>query len=125
MGILVSSWVVFEDATAVFVSRMQAADGDPAVQADVSSISYAVYDRKLGTEVISGTLTVSSVVYDTLQTGSIWTRDDVGYNFKYALPTTAFPTGGRSYRVEFKWTFADGTVGIDAYDCRAEAIYIS
>lgn len=117
--------VVMEDTSATFMCRMLASDGSAAQQADVSSIAYSVYDRTGGSVVTSGTLTVSSVVFDTLQTGAPWTYDSTGYNFKTTLATTAFPTGGRLYRVEFKWTFSDSAVGIDAYDCRAESVFIS
>lgn len=116
---------MFEDSSGTFMCRMLASDGSAAQQADVTSIAYIVYDRTGGASVISGTLTVANVVFDTLQTASPWTLDSTGYNFKATLPTTAFPTGGRLYRVEFKWTFADSTVGIDAYDVKAESVFIS
>lgn len=116
---------MFEDSSSTFMCRMLASDGSAAQQADVTSIAYSVYDRTGGAVVISGTLTVSSVVFDTLQTGAPWTLDSTGYNFKATLAATAYPTGGRLYRVEFKWTFADGTVGFDVYDVKAESVFIS
>lgn len=88
-------------------------------QATITSISLAVYEYDTeeeatantdGTVVsgVGGSLTVSSVVYDTLQTGSIWTRDSTGYNFLYAAPATCLPTGGKWYRFEFKFTPSSG-----------------
>lgn len=73
------------------------------LQADVSSIAWKVYNTSTGTLVNSGTSTVSAVIYDTLQTGTLWdvTGDRVGYNFAVTLAASNFPDGGITYRIEF------------------------
>ncbi|MGL4464761.1 MAG: hypothetical protein ACRC1K_21620 [Planctomycetia bacterium] len=36
--------------------------------------------------------TISSVVFNTLQTGAVWKEDAVGFNFRADLPATSFPS---------------------------------
>lgn len=112
-----------EDTAATFMARIYASDGAAAQQADVSSITYDVFDTYDGTQIADDvSLTVSAVVFDTLQTGGPWTLDSTGYNFKTTLAGTRFPTGGRTYRVEFKFTMSDAAVTHAVWDHYVEAI---
>lgn len=122
---------LLEDASATFMARVESrptapgALGTPLVQADVSTIVYTVYDVTAAAAVTghSGqSLTVSSVVFNTLQG---WDTDTIGHNFRATLAGTAFPVGGNTYQVEFKFTMADGTVGFVIFNGEAEAIYTS
>ena len=81
-------------------------------QADITSISYSVYDLDNGSAVVkTGTLVVSSTIYDSLQVDKSWTKDNIGYNFKAALPATCFPLAVRRYRVVYSFvTVSWGTV---------------
>lgn len=126
---------VMEDGSAIVLARIVvfdsngttaiAGEGYPAKQSDLSSITYSVAATDdLSTVVTSGTPTVSAVIFDTLQTHTVWT-DATGYNFKYTLGPTAFPTGGKVYRVEFKLTFTGGLVGWLQIDCTAKAVATS
>lgn len=88
------------------------------------SITRKVYDLdNSGIEVLSGTLTVATVVFDTLQASAanliVWSRDGVpvdstGYNFLDPVPATAFPLGRfkerlyRKYLVEYVFDPASG-----------------
>lgn len=109
MSTQIVSASVWEDATAVMLARVVGSDADNVAQADISSIACKVFDAA-GTQIINPSITVSSVIYDTLQTGDEWTVDATGYNFRHALPTTAFPTGGAIYTVEYVFTATDGSV---------------
>ncbi len=102
--------VVIEDAGVTFMARVYGNAGTAITQASLSSIGYAVTDLSdLTNPVTSGTLTISSVVFDTLQTGVRWTKDSTGYNFLYAAPATWTPSGKRRYAYVFTFTPSDGS----------------
>lgn len=111
--------VVFEDGGATFLARVYGNSGSAITQASLSSITCKVFDLDSttpDTAILTPTVTIASVVYDTLQTGGLWVDDNgdaldsVGYNFAHAMPATAFPTGGHRYRIEYKLTPASGEV---------------
>lgn len=112
-----------EDASLVVMSRFLAEDREFAVRADCSTITIKAFDVASEDETYTATLTVSSVVFDTLQTDAAWDPtpadpgDDgyTGYNFKHTVPPTAFPDGNRTYQVEAKVTFSTGAVGWVGY----------
>lgn len=114
---------VWEDGGASFMARITGTDGANIVQADVSSITYTVYDLS-DNSVVSGhdgaSLTVASVVFDTLQTDARWRADATGYNFRHAIAATAFPTGAKTYRLEYKFTPASGAVYWLVYSVTAQ-----
>lgn len=76
------------------------------------SITYRAY-RKEGNiprEITSSatSITVASVIFDTLQTNSvIWPEDSTGYNFKWDVPYTLLKKGG-DYEIEISFTPASG-----------------
>lgn len=106
-----------EDSPAQFMRRVTGNAGTNITQTTLSTLTVKVYD--LGdpdaTFVYSATLTIASVIFDTLQTDSRWTEDATGYNFLADLPGTAFPTGGTTYQVEFLFTPASGNAWIVIY----------
>jgi hypothetical protein len=81
-------------------------------QALTSSITYSVFDAPTSsTASATGTLTVSSVIFDTLQTGTAFTTyaDSTGYNFRTTMAKSLFPDP-KSYRCEFVVTLTGGSV---------------
>jgi hypothetical protein len=105
--------VVIEDGSAVCMARVQLDDGTNAQQADISAASYAVFNKATGEEVASSSsLTVANVVYDTLQTDSIWDEDSTGYNFKHTIAGSTLSSPSTVYRVEYKLTASGGTLWI-------------
>lgn len=66
------------------------------LQAGTESITVTVFDS--GTQ-ISTPLTpaVSDAVFNTLQTGDIWSEDTTGFNVMVTLPGTYTPNGNRIY----------------------------
>lgn len=109
-----------EDGGVTLMSRILGNAGTAITQASISTLTLKVFEctseadalNAVGDEVVGvgGSLTVSTHVYDTLQTAVPWnsTEDAVGYNFRYDAPVTCLPTGGRWYRFEFKFTPASG-----------------
>ena len=95
----------WEDSGLQCMARIENWDGDLLLQADLGTITYKVFrkDSNAWTETGDGTLVVSAVIFDTAQTDSGWPYDD-GFNFKTLLPSSAIPTGGRTYRIEFIFT---------------------
>lgn len=124
MSVQIVTAAVWEDATAVMLARVVGADADNVAQADISSIACKVFDSS-GAEIINPSITVSSVVYDDLQTGDEWTVDSTGYNFRHALPTTAFPSGGSIYTVEYVFTATDGSVFPVVYRVTTQNLFSS
>jgi len=104
---------IFEDSPATILARVVALDdGDPIQQADLTSITCAIFDT-LDTETVlsTPTLVVANVIFDTLQTSnSRWTEDTTGYNFDFTIPASSFPSGDRIYRAEFKFTDTGSSV---------------
>lgn len=104
---------VVEDGGATFLARVNGNTGVAITQALLSSITVKVFDLDSttpDTSIYSATVSISSCVFDTLQTDAIWTEDTDGYNFKHAMPASAFPTGGHNYRIEYLFTPTSGEV---------------
>ncbi|NQU23631.1 MAG: hypothetical protein HQ567_20300 [Candidatus Nealsonbacteria bacterium] len=111
----------FKNGSATLLARVVGADGAPITQADVASASYSVYlldDRDADARAaVTGhdgvALSVASIVFNSLQTDSLWTVDATGYNFRHVLDASAnqaLPTAGRRYLVEFTLTPNSGQV---------------
>ena len=116
---------VYEDSGPILMARVVGAAGTAITQATCSTITYVVVDIATGTTVSNGSLTIASVVFDTLQTDSIWTKDTTGYNFKTVLTAAMVPTGGATYRVEVKITPTSGQPIWLTYQVTALGLYTS
>lgn len=102
---------VFEDSGIVLMGRGRSPGGGYFQQSDFTSIKLKIYDKEAPATLIVSeiTLTISSVIFNSLQTNdSRWTIDATGYNFRYVTLAAHLPNGGRTYRLEFKFTPADG-----------------
>jgi hypothetical protein len=119
---------VIEDGGASFMSRVVGNAGVNITQSVITSIAVKVFDVDSDTPdtaTYSATLTVSAVVFDTLQTDARWTEDATGYNFRHDMPASAFPTGEHKYRVEYKFTPATGEVFWVLFDVTATNVRTS
>ena len=98
-----------EDSAFTVLLRVEH-DGAAAVQADVDAIEYQIFETDSTSAHTQATsLTVSDVIYDTLQTGGGWNTDTTGWNFKHNVAATTFPTPG-AYEMEYKVTFSGSSV---------------
>lgn len=116
---------IWEDGGAFLAARILGNNGAYLTQATTSSITYLIYDVTAGAEITSGSLTISSVIFDTLQTDGRWTEDTTGYNFGYAAAASAFATPDHTYRVEFKITPTSGQVFFVVFELITSALYTS
>lgn len=106
----------------VFMARVEL-DGAPAKQADISSVAWDVWDvTGEPTLTQSGTATVGSTVFDTLQADAKWTRDAIGYNFRFTVPSASFVTGTK-YRIQFKFVSSGGAVFYVLFDADANLVF--
>lgn len=114
-----------EDGSVTVTSRVTAFDGSGSAtgvngegfwlrQADLSTITCAVYDRSSttpDTAIATPTVTIASAIVDTPVTNlATWSKDTIGYNFKHTLAGTNFPTANHIYRVEYKFTTSGSAV---------------
>lgn len=91
---------VYEDSTFALMSRFEV-DGANGVQADCVSIQMKAWKATdFDDTVLDAALTVSSVVFDSLQTDGRWTRDSTGYNFRYDVADTICTVAGALYLFE-------------------------
>jgi len=83
----------YKNGSAVLLARVVDGAGDVIQQSDVDDIQYSVFEldpcRPDTLTVVAGhegvSLDVSDVIFDTLQTGGLWTVDAVGYNFRHEM----------------------------------------
>lgn len=110
----------YEDSGISLMARVYGHAATAITQATISTITYTVTEHATqedaenganGTAIIASTsLTVSSVVFDTLQTDARWTKDSTGYNFRYDSAAADRTDGGVWHRYEVKFTPSSGAV---------------
>ena len=94
---------VNEDSSFAIMSRVSVA-GELWTQAVVASISFKIWNSS-NVEIASVPLTISAVVFDTLQVDGRWKVDSTGYNFRHDLDHTVLTDAG-TYRIEYHVTMA-------------------
>ncbi len=121
---------VFKNGSVTMLARVVGADAANITQADISSVAYSVYtldeDDQDSLTVVTGhdatAITVSALIYDTLQTDDLWSIDSTGYNFSHILDVStnqAFTVAGKKYLVVFSLTPASGQVILVRYEFTA------
>ena len=106
----IDTQVVYEDSAFSVLARIHA-NGTNVVQADVSTITYSIYPTDSDTAHTTATsLTVATVIYDTLQTDARWSRDITGYNWRHDVAATVLVDPTKDYQIEYKVTMADASV---------------
>lgn len=122
----ITAAVVWEDTNAIFLARVLNWAGAAITQASTTSISRTITNLTTGVVTQTATaLTIATAVYDTYQTGAIWTVDSTGYNFYDAIGAALFLTAGNVYRVEYLVTPASGGVFRIVYNVTAKGIEVS
>ena len=96
----ITTGFVYEDSTFSLMSRFEV-NGSNGVQADCVSIQMKAWKTTdFDNTVLDAALTVSSVVFDALQTDGRWARDGTGYNFRYDVADTICTEAGALYLFE-------------------------
>jgi hypothetical protein len=115
-------------------ARVTNVAGTAITQASLTSAHYQVRDLTAQTSGTKTALTVSSVVYDALQTGEGWSDvDSTGYNFKYVVPATEFahdPDDDEApivhrYQVDVLFTPASGEPFVVPFQFNAYPVWVS
>ena len=107
----VTKATAYEDSGAACMARVRDSAGNLIAQGTISTVHYAVYNKRTGASVVASTsLTVSSVVFNSLQTDSRWTVDSTGYNFRHNVAASTLSAGDTIYRIEYKFTPTSGEV---------------
>lgn len=70
-------------------------------------------------------LTVSAVIFDTLQTDARWTIDSTGYNFRHTPGASNFASGDRRYRIEYVFDPVSGENFALVYHVTAMKLFAS
>ena len=100
MSAIIKQANVYEDGSAQVMARVLGNDASAVTQSSISSGTYTVHDYYLNTEVTSSTsLTIASVIFDTLQTDARWSADSTGYNFRFTVPAASLPSANTVYLV--------------------------
>lgn len=100
------SFVVNAGGMFVYLARIKNRTGAGITQAATSSISRVITDTTTGTPTTTS-ITVSSSVFDTLQTNTdIW---DQTYNFLDNVAYTLVPSR-RKYTLQYTFTMSNGDV---------------
>ena len=89
---------VIEGVGVPVMARIRLPDGTYITQATTTSVTRKVYHQ--GTEISTAALTVSTVIFDTLQTTStnaLWTLDTTGFNFNDVVDDDVFVDGDKVY----------------------------
>lgn len=119
----------FKNGSAVLMARIVDSAGTNVQQAGIAAIEYSIYEldpcRPDVLTVVAGhdgvTLSVASVIFNALQTGGLWTVDDVGYNFRHEINVStneAFPKAGVQYQVRYELTPTSGQKTIVRFQLR-------
>jgi len=99
----------YEDSSLILLARLEDPSTHvPALIADFSSITLSIYDKAnpRNKVVPDVTLTISQVIFDTLQINpTIWKLDSIGFNFKLVTLAAWLPAGDRVYRFSIKFAF--------------------
>lgn len=119
----------FKNGTAVLMARIVDAAGVNVQQAGIAAIEYSVFEldpcRPDILTAVAGhdgvTLAVTDVIFNALQTGGLWTVDEVGYNFRHEINVSsseAFPKAGVHYQVRYELTPTTGQKSIVRFQLR-------
>lgn len=121
---------IFERDDWVALARLSAAAGTVFIQSDFDSLEVYLYDKTdVQTLLYAAGITISGVIFNSLQLDGYWDKDRTGYNFRHRLTADDLLAdgvrlvGGHTYRVEYVFqTTMEGQVTA-AYDVKVLELY--
>lgn len=97
------------------MARIVGVNGNNLTQAVTLSVAYRIFTKDRSTPEVTGTLTVSAVIFDTLQTDDWDTnKDSSGYNFRWDVPGSLVPVENKDYFALLTFT---GTEAAGSHVC--------
>jgi hypothetical protein len=119
----------FKRGSAVLMARIVDSAGANVQQSGIASIEYSIFEldpcRPDNLAAVAGhdgvELDVEDVIFNALQTGGLWTVDEVGYNFRHEIDVSAseaFPKAGCQYQVRYELTQTAGQKTIVRFQLR-------
>lgn len=126
MSVKTTQFKVNADGSVTIMGRIVGKDAANINQASVSSATLKVNDLSTydsPDETHSSTLTVASVIFDTLQTDDRWTKDATGYNFRAEVPAAAIGWEGGLHEAAVKFEWQDGTHDWERWELDAQKVY--
>ena len=119
----------FKNGSAILMARIVDSTGANVQQSALASIEYSIFEldpcRPDNLVVVAGhdgaELDVEDVVFNSLQTGGLWTVDAVGYNFRHEIDVSAseaFPKAGVQYQIRYELVPTSGQKTIVRFQLR-------
>jgi hypothetical protein len=119
----------FKNGSAVLMARIVDVVGAHVQQAGIAAIEYSIFEldpcRPDDLTVVAGHdgawLVIADVIFNALQTGGLWSVDEVGYNFRHEIDVAsseAFPKAGAQYQVRYELTPTTGQKSIVRFQLR-------
>lgn len=107
--------LAWENGDAIIMARVMIDVSNVATaltQARTSTITGRITRKASGQQVGSDiSLVVATTIYDTLQTGSIWTLDTTGFNFKHRIDGATYFEEPEIYVAAYKIVLGGASVG--------------
>lgn len=100
--------IAWQNGSAICMARVVGHDKEVLNQGSLASIVRSVFDLSDDPDTpVSGptTLSITSSMFNSLQTGAGWTADLTGYNFRDQIPSSILTVHGHRYLVEYKFTY--------------------
>lgn len=101
---------IFESSSARFLGRIVDTNGDYIVQSDINTINIYIYDASDDTLIDTYLVDKAQVIFDTLQTGGVWTIDSTGYNFSHLILDTSNLLAKNNYKIQYKFVLNDSSI---------------
>jgi hypothetical protein len=102
--------IVTQSNPTSFLARVQDQSGNLITQASATAITVTVWNVETSTQTDTFSPSVSSTIYNTLQTDGRWTTDSIGYNLAINLDSSAFNAGNCRFQVQVAITPQSGSV---------------
>lgn len=100
---------------ATLLARITGWSNTPIMSSDVNSVSWSAFRLEEATGEENATdyadepmTPVTDYVFDSLQLGTEWEEDEIGYNFKLLVPGGVFEERGEIYLIRVTFVMAVG-----------------